>query len=183
MKKSVHVAAALVALILPLVTGSLAFAQSGPSVQEQMACRSDAGKFCAEHVGKPPQMNACLKANKANLSTPAARWWNRAADKAAGIIKEDRSIQIEQPDPGRFDPHRLAGEGLSRLGYFPDSLLDRLQLLFARLSEAALLFPALAAFGAPLFNGRPLDVGVARPGENLLGRGGLFAGLLGRLRG
>jgi Cysteine rich repeat len=68
MKKSVHVAAALVALILPLVTGSLAFAQSGPSVQEQMACRSDAGKFCAEHVGKPPQMNACLKANKANLS-------------------------------------------------------------------------------------------------------------------
>ena len=43
-------------------------AQSGPSPQEQMACRSDAGKFCAEHVGKPPQMNACLKANKANLS-------------------------------------------------------------------------------------------------------------------
>ena len=33
-----------------------------------MACRSDAGKFCAEHIGKPPQMNACLKANKANLS-------------------------------------------------------------------------------------------------------------------
>ena len=33
-----------------------------------MACRSDAGKFCAEHIGKPPQMNACLKANKAKLS-------------------------------------------------------------------------------------------------------------------
>jgi hypothetical protein len=68
MKNSVHVAAALVALVLPLATASLASAQSGPSVQEQMACRSDAGKFCAEHVGKPPQMNACLKANKANLS-------------------------------------------------------------------------------------------------------------------
>ncbi len=33
-----------------------------------MACRSDAGKFCAEHIGKPPQMNACLRANKAQLS-------------------------------------------------------------------------------------------------------------------
>jgi hypothetical protein len=29
-----------------------------------MACRSDAGKFCAEHIGKPPQMNACLRENK-----------------------------------------------------------------------------------------------------------------------
>lgn len=68
MKKSVHAAAAFIALLLPLAAASLASAQSGPSVQEQMACRSDAGKFCAEHVGKPPQMNACLKANKANLS-------------------------------------------------------------------------------------------------------------------
>ena len=54
MRNSVHVAAALVALVLPLATASLASAQSGPSVQEQMACRFDAGKFCAEHVGKPP---------------------------------------------------------------------------------------------------------------------------------
>ena len=29
---------------------------------------SDAGKFCAEHIGKPPQMNACLRENKAKLS-------------------------------------------------------------------------------------------------------------------
>jgi len=65
MKESFHFAAALAAL---LAATSLATAQSGPSVQDQMACRSDAGKFCAEHVGKPPQMNACLKANKANLS-------------------------------------------------------------------------------------------------------------------
>jgi len=65
MKKSIRAAAAL---ILSFATGSLAHAQSGPSPQEQMACRSDAGKFCAEHVGKPPQMNACLKANKAKLS-------------------------------------------------------------------------------------------------------------------
>ena len=65
MKISVHAAAAL---ILSLATGSLAQAQSGPSPQEQMACRSDAGKFCAEHIRKPPQMNACLKENKAKLS-------------------------------------------------------------------------------------------------------------------
>jgi len=66
MKKSIRAAAALI--LSSLATGSLAQAQSGPSPQEQMACRSDAGKFCAEHVGKPPQMNACLKANKAKLS-------------------------------------------------------------------------------------------------------------------
>ena len=65
MKKSIRAA---VALILSLAAGSLAQAQSGPTPQEQMACRSDAGKFCAEHIGKPPQMNACLKENKAKLS-------------------------------------------------------------------------------------------------------------------
>jgi hypothetical protein len=57
-----------VSLVLLMAGGSSAGAQSGPSPQEQMACRSDAGKFCAEHIGKPPQMNACLKTNKAKLS-------------------------------------------------------------------------------------------------------------------
>jgi len=33
-----------------------------------MACRGDAGKLCAEHVGKPQEMNAGLRANKAKLS-------------------------------------------------------------------------------------------------------------------
>ena len=65
MKKSIRAAAAL---ILTLATGSLAQAQSGPTPQEQMACRSDARKFCAEHIGKPPQMNACLRENKSKLS-------------------------------------------------------------------------------------------------------------------
>jgi len=69
MKKSIHVPAAAAALILSLAAGSLAQAQSGPTPQEQMTCRSDAGKFCAEHVGKPPQMNACLRANKASASS------------------------------------------------------------------------------------------------------------------
>ena len=58
---------ALAALVL-LVGGATASAQSGPSPQEQMACRSDAGKFCADHIGKPPQMNACLRENKSKLS-------------------------------------------------------------------------------------------------------------------
>ena len=66
MMKSIPVAAAV--LILSLAAGALAQAQSGPTPQEQMTCRSDAGKFCAEHIGKPPQMNACLRENKTKLS-------------------------------------------------------------------------------------------------------------------
>ena len=62
MKTSVVAALLLAATVLP------ASAQSGPTLQEQMACRSDASKLCAEHVGKPPEMNACLRANKAKLS-------------------------------------------------------------------------------------------------------------------
>ena len=68
MKKSIRIPSALVSLVLLFAGGPQASAQSGPTPQEQMACRSDAGKFCAEHVGKPPQMNACLRANKAKLS-------------------------------------------------------------------------------------------------------------------
>ncbi|NUR14125.1 MAG: hypothetical protein HOQ20_20115 [Bradyrhizobium sp.] len=58
---------ALAALLLA-ATALPAAAQSGPTLQEQMACRGDASKFCAEHVGKPPQMNACLRENKSKLS-------------------------------------------------------------------------------------------------------------------
>jgi hypothetical protein len=68
MMKSIYLPAAAAALMLSLGAGSPAQAQSGPSRQEQMACRSDAGKFCSEHIGKPPQMNACLRENKAKLS-------------------------------------------------------------------------------------------------------------------
>jgi hypothetical protein len=58
----------LAALLLAAAAVLPAAAQSGPTPQEQMACRSDAGKFCAEHIGKPPQMNACLRENKSKLS-------------------------------------------------------------------------------------------------------------------
>ncbi|MDO9564770.1 MAG: cysteine rich repeat-containing protein [Bradyrhizobium sp.] len=58
----------LLATLVFVLSAASAGAQSGPSPQEQMACRSDAGKFCAAHIGKPPQMNACLKENKTRLS-------------------------------------------------------------------------------------------------------------------
>jgi len=58
----------VLAALLLAATAAPAAAQSGPTPQEQMACRGDAGKFCAEHIGKPPQMNACLRQNKAKLS-------------------------------------------------------------------------------------------------------------------
>ena len=63
MTKSVYVS-----LVILLAGITLAFAQSGPTTSEQMTCRGDAGRFCAEHIGKPPAMNACLRANKTNLS-------------------------------------------------------------------------------------------------------------------
>jgi hypothetical protein len=68
MKKSVFVS-----LVLLLAAGSSAMAQSGPTLEEKMACRSDAGTFCAEFVGKPPQMNACLRENKPKLSEPCRK--------------------------------------------------------------------------------------------------------------
>src|SRR5262245_22800068 len=64
-----HLASATLSLVFLAATAFLpASAQSGPTMQEQMACRGDAGKLCAEHVGKPQEMNACLRANKAKLS-------------------------------------------------------------------------------------------------------------------
>ena len=56
-----------VVLVLTAAVAS-AMAQSGPSREEQLACRSDASKYCAEHIGKPPEMNACLRENKTKLS-------------------------------------------------------------------------------------------------------------------
>jgi hypothetical protein len=58
----------LLALALVAASGSAVLAQSGPSAQERAACRSDATALCASFVGKPQQMNACLRENKAKLS-------------------------------------------------------------------------------------------------------------------
>lgn len=58
----------LLALALVAASGTAVLAQAGPSAQERAACRSDATKFCASFVGKPEQMNGCLRDNKAKLS-------------------------------------------------------------------------------------------------------------------
>ena len=68
MKKSMYVS-----LLLLLAAGSSAIAQSAPSQEERMACRYDASRLCAEHIGKPPEMNACLRDNKAKLSEPCRK--------------------------------------------------------------------------------------------------------------
>jgi hypothetical protein len=69
-----HLASATLSCMILTASAFLpASAQSGPTLQEQMACRSDAGKLCAEHAGKPPEMNACLRANKAKLSEPCRK--------------------------------------------------------------------------------------------------------------
>lgn len=57
----------LLAGALLAATGAVAFAQQ-PSSQDQAACRSDAMKLCSSNIGKPAQMNACLKENKDKLS-------------------------------------------------------------------------------------------------------------------
>jgi hypothetical protein len=58
---------AIFALTLAAVSSAAATAQAATK-QEQAACRSDAMKLCSDHVGKPAEMNACLRANKDSLS-------------------------------------------------------------------------------------------------------------------
>jgi hypothetical protein len=54
---------------LTLVAASLAAATAQAATKaEQAACRSDAMKLCSDHVGKPAEMNACLRDNKDSLS-------------------------------------------------------------------------------------------------------------------
>src|SRR2546430_2656049 len=139
--KSIHVpAAAAIALILSLAAGSPAQAQSGPTPQEQMACRSDAGKFCVEHtLSRGPGDQAPWLAFSPDSNSP-------------------------------------------RLGHFPDSLFDRLELLLTGLLQTALVGPLLSPFRAPFFGVRPFDVGVAGSGEGIPRHGGLFVGLFGRFR-
>jgi hypothetical protein len=67
MKNSVKLSSAIATVFL-LAAMSQAMAQVAPSMQEKMACRSDAESLCSQFVGKPPQMQACLRDNKAKLS-------------------------------------------------------------------------------------------------------------------
>lgn len=70
MTKSFNVKSATIALAILVAGISQASAQSGPTMQEKMACRADAETLCAQFVGKAPQMRACLEQNKAKLSAP-----------------------------------------------------------------------------------------------------------------
>jgi hypothetical protein len=70
MTKSVKLSSALFSLAVLMAGASQAMAQSGPTMQEKMACRADAAALCSQFVGKPPQMRACLAENKEKLSAP-----------------------------------------------------------------------------------------------------------------
>jgi hypothetical protein len=65
MKKSINLSSAIASVFL-LVGMSQAMAQVAPTMQK-MACRSDAESMCSQFVGKPSQMQACLRDNKAKL--------------------------------------------------------------------------------------------------------------------
>jgi hypothetical protein len=67
--KTLNLKSAAIALAVVIAGISQASAQSGPTMQEKMACRADAEAFCSQFVGKAP-MRACLEQNKAKLSSP-----------------------------------------------------------------------------------------------------------------
>jgi hypothetical protein len=73
MTKSINVKSLSVSLALLMAGIAQAAAQSGPTPQEKMACRSDAQTLCSEHIGKPTEMNACLRENKEKLSAPCRK--------------------------------------------------------------------------------------------------------------
>jgi hypothetical protein len=70
MTKSTTIKSAALALALVIAGIAQASAETGPTMQEKMACRADAEAFCSQFIGKAPQMRACLEQNKAKLSTP-----------------------------------------------------------------------------------------------------------------
>ena len=73
MTKSINVKSLSISLALLMAGLSQAAAQSGPTPQEKMACRGDAQTLCSEHIGKPTEMNACLRENKEKLSAPCRK--------------------------------------------------------------------------------------------------------------
>ena len=67
MTKTMKSAALALALSLAAIAQASA---AGVTMQEKMACRTDASTLCSQFIGKPPQMQACLAQNKAKLSAP-----------------------------------------------------------------------------------------------------------------
>jgi hypothetical protein len=58
---------------LAFAVGSITATAEAATPQEQAACRSDAMKFCSDHIGKPTEMSACLRDNKQSLSEPCRK--------------------------------------------------------------------------------------------------------------
>jgi hypothetical protein len=70
MTQSLTLKSAALTLAVVIAGLSQASADSGPTMQEKMACRADAESLCSQFIGKGPQMRACLEQNKAKLSAP-----------------------------------------------------------------------------------------------------------------
>jgi hypothetical protein len=96
-KKSIQLpAAAAAALMLSLVAGSLAHAQSGPTPQEQMACRSDAGKFCAEAVGWLPQGGGIARrVTDDGTACTASCPQSRSSERWSGMTNQRKVITLQ----------------------------------------------------------------------------------------
>jgi hypothetical protein len=65
--------AAMISFALILTISSAASAQTPATREEQLNCRPDAMKLCPSHIGKPDEMRACLRDNKASLSEPCRK--------------------------------------------------------------------------------------------------------------
>jgi Cysteine rich repeat len=72
MTKSIQLKSLALAVVLVMTGISSSFAASAPTMQEKMACRSDAQTFCSQFIGKPGEMLACLHDNKTRIS-PSCR--------------------------------------------------------------------------------------------------------------
>ncbi len=101
--------------------------------------------------------------------------------------RKEIDVLIEQPDPRafRFSPARRTsslGVGFfpdpwirPRLGHFPDALLDRLELLLARLLDAALDRPSAGAARRAAVRRPPVSTSASRAfRKGFLRRGGSF---------
>ena len=58
---------------LALIASGAATSAHSATKAEQAACRSDAMKLCSDHVGKPSEMNVCLRDHKTELLSEACR--------------------------------------------------------------------------------------------------------------